>query len=125
MENLNILLIDDEKDIRRVADLSLSRLGGHRVTAVSSGEEGIRTAVDIKPDIILLDVMMPVMDGVQVFRVLKNSNTTKDIPIVFMTAKVQQAEKAEYIDMGAIGVIDKPFNPMELHRQVADLLKAA
>lgn len=125
MSNLRILLIDDENDIRRVADLSLSRLGKHNVSLAASGDEGLRQAGDLLPDLILLDVMMPVMDGIQVFDRLQERDETKNIPVIFMTARVQQAEKEKYIDMGAIGVIDKPFNPMELHQQVAQLMQAA
>jgi CheY-like chemotaxis protein len=113
-----ILLIDDENDIRIVAGLSLKRVGNFEVVTAESGEEGLRKIKTEFPDLVLLDMMMPGMDGLTVFRNILADPETKNIPVIFMTARVQAAEKEEYISRGARGVIEKPFDAMELPNQI-------
>ncbi len=118
MQVKKILLIDDEKDIRTVADISLRRIGNFDVTLVENGKEGLSAAAAIRPDVILLDMMMPEMDGITVLKKLKENPETRDIPVIFMTARVRDKEKTEYEAHGAKGVIDKPFDPLSLAGQV-------
>jgi|TARA_Y100000031_G_scaffold62776_1_gene70636 CheY-like chemotaxis protein len=113
-----ILHVDDEPDIREVAKLALEGVGGFTVEACASGEEACEVAPRFKPDLILLDVMMPIMDGPSTLRALRDDDETAQIPIVFMTAKVQKLEIAEFKKLGAIDVIEKPFDPMTLSDQV-------
>ncbi len=117
-----ILLIDDEDDIRTVAQMSLQSVGGFQVLLASGGEEGIKTATSEKPDLILLDVMMPGLDGPGTLRRLKNDPDTSDITIVFLTAKAQQMDFVNLKDMGAAGVLTKPFDPMKLPEDVRKFL---
>lgn len=115
-----ILHVDDEPDIREVAKLALEGVGGFTVEVCASGKEALEMAPRFKPDLILLDVMIPIMDGPSTLRALRDDDKTADIPIVFMTAKVQKLEIAEFKELGAIDVIEKPFDPMTL----ADRVKA-
>ena len=119
-----VLLIDDEKDIRTVADISLWRIGNFDVTLVENGKEGLSAAAAIRPDVILLDMMMPEMDGITVLKKLKENPETRDIPVIFMTARVRDKEKAEYAAHGAKGIIDKPFDPLSLAGQVRKICDA-
>ncbi|MDP7223420.1 MAG: response regulator [Alphaproteobacteria bacterium] len=117
----HILCIDDEDDILTVAQLSLETVGGFSVTACSNGEEGIQKAMENKPDIIMIDVMMPGLDGPATLQKFKNNPDLSSIPIIFMTARVQEAEIQEYLDMGASDVVAKPFDPMELSGTVLNI----
>lgn len=123
MENKRVLIIDDEADIRHIANLSLTRIGKFDVVAAGSGEEGLSISGKEVFDIILLDVMMPDMDGMTVYEKLKFSETNKNTPVVFMTARVQENEKNKYLTAGASGVIDKPFDPLVLPDQVRMILQ--
>ncbi len=114
-----VLLIDDDPDIRTVAALGLSAVGGFEVLLASGGEEGIAMAARERPELIILDVMMPGVDGPTTLARLKALTITADIPVIFMTARVQKHELAAYLAIGAIGVIDKPFDPMTLAAQVS------
>jgi CheY-like chemotaxis protein len=118
----SILIIDDEDDIREVAQLTLEAIRGWQVLIAESGEEGLVIAEVEKPDAVLLDVMMPDMDGVTTFKKLKANNLTCDIPVIFLTAKVQPAEKRRFLELGVRGVIAKPFDPMALSDQVTEIL---
>jgi CheY-like chemotaxis protein len=109
-----VLMVDDEPHVRRVAELSLSRVGKWTVILAASGPEAIAAAEREKPDLILLDVMMPGMDGPTTLNALQELPATASIPVVFMTAKVQEREIERYLGLGAAGVICKPFDPMEL-----------
>ena len=117
-----VLLIDDEELIREVAEVSLAKVGGWEVITASSGEEGLGKAVAERPDAILLDVMMPGLDGPGTLARLQADPATAPIPVVFLTAKVRQSEQQQWIDLGAAGVLVKPFDPMLLANQVAELL---
>lgn len=109
-----IMLVEDEDDIRIVAKYSLEKIGHFTVKYCTSGKEAIESAVAFSPDLILLDSMMPEMDGIMTFKALRELPTIKNVPIIFMTAKVQNHEIDQYMSIGAIGVIAKPFDPTEL-----------
>lgn len=118
-----VLVIDDEDDIREVAQVSLEALGGWNVLTASSGTQGIERAASEQPDAILLDVMMPGMDGPTTFQRLQAEEATRAIPVIFLTAKVQAADRQRFADLGVAGVIAKPFDPMTLAGDIAALLK--
>ena len=116
-----VLMVEDEADIREVASMALEMVGGLRVETCSSGEEALERAGGIGPDLILLDVMMPGMDGPTTLGRLRDLPETKDTPVVFMTAKVMQSEMKAYTDLGAVGVIPKPFDPMTLSERLQEI----
>lgn len=116
------LVIDDENDVRFIAGLSLGRVGGMRVIEACSGEEGIARAKKEQPDVIILDMMMPGMDGAATFHALRAHPETAHIPIIFLTAKAMAKEVQRLIELGAKGVIRKPFDPMTLAREVTAML---
>ena len=113
-----MLLIDDEEDIRKVARLSLARVGKMEVAEAAGGLEGLRKAGEDPPDVILLDVMMPGLDGPSTLAALRSNPETADIPVVFLTAKAMPAEIERLRAMGVRGVLVKPFDPMTLAAQV-------
>jgi two-component system, OmpR family, alkaline phosphatase synthesis response regulator PhoP len=118
----SILIVDDEYDIRSVAELALQSVGGWQVTTAASGSEGLTKAEQNSPDAILLDVMMPEMDGIAVFQALKANPMTRSIPVIFLTAKVQPADQRRFYELGVTGVITKPFKAMLLPSQIAQIL---
>ena len=117
-----ILIADDEDHIRLVSQLTMTRVGNWDVCLAASGEECLRKARDEKPDLILLDVMMPDMDGPTTLLQLRESPDTAMIPIIFLTAKVQKHEVEKYLELGALGVVHKPFDPMTLPDEIRDLV---
>jgi CheY-like chemotaxis protein len=117
-----ILLIDDEADIREVAEFAFESEGGFEVYTASGGRRGIETARTEQPDIILLDVMMPELDGPSTFGLLQQSEETRHIPVIFLTAKVQAGDKRGLLSLGARGIIAKPFDPLLLPEQVLEIL---
>ena len=119
---MKVLLVDDEADIRRIASLSLSGVGGMEVAQADGGSEGIRKAREDRPDVILLDLMMPVLDGLATFRALRDDPETSEIPVVFLTAKTVSSEMERLKSLGARGVLIKPFDPMALPRLLRELL---
>jgi CheY-like chemotaxis protein len=119
-----VMLVDDEDDIRTIGNLSLSRVGGWQTVLASSGAEAVEKAAAEKPDLILLDVMMPGMDGPTTFGKLRAQEATARTPIIFMTAKIQKQEVARYLELGALGVIGKPFDPMTLPQEIRKLVPA-
>ncbi|MEM6350261.1 MAG: response regulator [Cyanobacteria bacterium P01_D01_bin.14] len=118
----HVLIIDDDADIREVAQLALETVGGWRVSVASSGPEGLDQMRSDAPDAALLDVMMPNMDGVEVFKAMQTEPKIQNIPVVFMTAKTQAADQQRFLALGAAGIITKPFKAMLLADQVASLL---
>jgi len=122
MKARHILIIDDEEDIRAVAQLALEAVGGWQVSTASSGSEGLKQAHLQKPDAILLDVMMPDMDGIATFKALQSNPLTQQIPVILLTAKVFSADQRRFAELGVTGVIAKPFKTMNLTDQVADIL---
>ena len=117
-----ILLVDDEDHIREVAQVSLEMTAGWEVLTAGSGTEGLATAVAEQPDAILLDMMMPDMDGPATFQGLLADQRTRHIPVVLLTAKVQAADRRRFAGLGVAGVIAKPFDPLGLADQVAETL---
>lgn len=117
-----ILIIDDEDDIRTIARISLEKIGGWEVLTASSGDDGLATAARENPDAILLDVMMPGMDGPQTFRELQANKATRDIPVIMLTAKVQAADRQHLSDLGVRAVLSKPFDPISLPADVDSAL---
>jgi CheY-like chemotaxis protein len=117
-----ILLIDDEEDIRTVGRISLGQVGGWEVLEAPSGKRGLEIAASDRPDAILLDSMMPEMDGAETIRRLKADEETWEIPVIFLTAKLQPADRERYLELGAVGVLAKPFDPMKLPGDVANTL---
>jgi len=116
-----ILYVEDEIDIQTVAKLALETIGGFTVEVCDTGRKALAVVPKFKPDLILLDVMMPDMDGPTTFNALRSQPASADIPVIFMTAKAQQNEIAEYKRIGAIDVIPKPFDPMTLAQIVCDI----
>ncbi|MGO1234042.1 MAG: response regulator [Marinobacter sp.] len=116
-----VLYVEDDPDIRAVAELALVDVGGFEALLCESGQQALERIDDFNPDLVLLDVMMPGMDGPQTLRALQDRPSGLPAPAVFMTARLQPAEVEEYRAMGAIGVIPKPFDPMTLGDQIRDL----
>jgi CheY-like chemotaxis protein len=117
-----ILIVDDEDDIRAVAALCLETIAGWQVFTATSGSEGIRRALESRPDAILLDVMMPEMDGPTTFQRLQLDPHTRSIPVLLLTAKVQGADQRRFADMGVAAVLSKPFDPLTLSSQISAAL---
>ena len=116
-----ILCVEDEADIQTVAKMALETVGGFSVEMCGSGEEAVQKAPNFQPDLILLDVMMPGMDGLATYRALRELPGAGETPIVFMTAKSQAHEVEQLLGLGALGVISKPFDPIQLSGQVENL----
>jgi CheY-like chemotaxis protein len=125
MTTLRILHVDDEPDIREVVEISLSLDPGFATRNCSSGAEALVAAVDWQPDIILCDVMMPVMDGPATLMRLRENALTANIPVIFMTARAQTRELDRFRSLGALGVIPKPFDPMTLAASVRSYVQPA
>lgn len=113
-----IMYVEDEPDIRAVAELALVSVGGFEVALCESGEEALQRAAGFRPDLILLDVMMPRLDGPETLQALRTQAGLETTPVAFMTAKVQPSEIEAFKALGAIDVIAKPFDPMTLSDQV-------
>ena len=113
-----ILYVEDQPDIRLVAKMALQAVGGFTVIACASGQEAMACAPDAKADLLLLDIMMPGMDGPCLLKALRDMPATASTPVIFMTAKVQAAEVAHYMGLGVLEVIAKPFDPMTLSEQI-------
>jgi CheY-like chemotaxis protein len=123
MSQRRILIVDDEDDIREVAQVSLELVGNYDVLTAASGRDGLERARVGHPDAILLDVMMPDMDGPSTLAELRRDPLTKDIPVVFLTAKTQSAERTRLAELGAAGILTKPFDPLKLAAEVAATLE--
>ncbi len=122
---MKVLLVDDEEDIRKIGRLSLEAVGRFETLVASSAREGIELAAAELPDLILMDMMMPNMDGLAALAELRQRPELCHIPVVFMTAKVQPSEVAHYLQMGAAGVIQKPFDPMTLPDELRRIAQGA
>lgn len=123
MAKLRVLYVDDEADIREIAAMSLELDDSFEVRTCASGSEALQAAPDWKPDLILLDVMMPGIDGPETLAGLKADPRTADVPVVFITARTQSYEIERFLSLGAIGVIAKPFDPMTLAEQARQCLR--
>ncbi|MBY0551436.1 MAG: response regulator [Candidatus Obscuribacterales bacterium] len=118
-----VLLVDDDPRIRKIAQIALQGVAHWHVSLAASGFEALVAAAKDRPDVILLDVMMPEMDGPTTLARLKESEQTATIPVIFFTAKVQKHELDSYLALGAAGVISKPFDPMTLPQEITDILE--
>ena len=116
-----ILLVEDELDIQTVARLALEDIGSFEVEVCGSGTEALEIAPRFKPELILLDVMMPAPDGPATLRALARNPETASIPVIFVTAKAQSHEVEEYLQLGAVAVIVKPFDPMTLADRIREI----
>jgi len=117
-----VLVVDDDDAIREVAAACLELVGGYAVTTAASGAEGFALAVADPPDAIVLDVMMPGMDGPTLFRMLQAEPRTAGIPVVLLTAKAHEADREALGALGVAAVLTKPFDPMALSGQIAQTL---
>jgi CheY-like chemotaxis protein len=124
MSSIRILHVDDEPDIREIVEMSLGLNAEFELRAAAGGPEALATAAEWLPSLILLDVMMPGMDGPTTLTHLRNDPRTADIPVLFMTARAQAREVQQFIALGAQGVISKPFDPMTLAFSVRSHLQA-
>jgi two-component system, OmpR family, response regulator len=117
----SILYVDDDPDICEVVQATLRLVAGLDVHTAGSGEQAIDLAYELRPDLILMDVMMPGLDGPATLKRMRNSELIDKIPVVFLTAKVLPEEVARFLRLGAIGVIAKPFDPLKLGEEVLAL----
>jgi two-component system OmpR family response regulator len=123
MTPLRVLYVEDEDDIRSIATMVMESIGGFTVRVCSSGTEALQAAPEFHPDLMVLDVMMPGMNGPETLARLRALPVTAATPVIFMTAKMQSSEIKAYMDLGALGVIDKPFDPMTMALQIEELWK--
>jgi CheY-like chemotaxis protein len=117
-----VLIIDDEETIQVVVQFGIRLAAGWEVLTASSSTQGIQTARSETPDVILLDVMMPDIDGIATLKVLQSHPETGQIPVIFLTAKAQASERSQLTRLGVRGVITKPFNSLDLPEQIARIL---
>lgn len=120
-----VLLIDDDADIRRIGAMSLRKLGGYEVLLASSGAEGLVMAEQTLPDLILLDIVMPGLDGMVTIAELKKSRLTTAIPVILLTGAHELCPPEKVAEVGAIGVIHKPIDPLRLPAQARELVDMA
>ena len=129
MENvsvpLKVLYVEDDPDIQVIARIALEDLGGFDVRACESGDQALAAIADFQPDLLLLDVMMPGMDGPTLLAHLRKTANGACAPAIFMTARVQRAEIEQYLALGAMSVIAKPFDPLTLAEQIRQTLAEA
>ncbi len=118
----SILIIDDEEDVRAIAQMGLEMAAGWQIITASSGKEGLQLAVTQQPDVILLDLMMPDWDGKETLKQLKLNRNTAKIPVILMTAKTQSAIASELKQLELAGVITKPFRPLQLPDKIHEIL---
>lgn len=121
----HVLIIDDDRDVRRVAQLALETVGKLRVSVAASGEEGIAVARELHPDIVLLDMMMPGLDGPETLALLRADPATASLPVVFLTARGRPLSPDQLQVLDVRGVLKKPFDPLCLAQQLRDLLGEA
>ena len=119
-----VMLVEDDSDIRTVAGMALERVGGLKILACESGAQALEMVAGFAPQLVLLDVMMPGMNGPEVLQALRQRADTAAIPVIFLTAKVQEGEIAKLRALGALDVIAKPFDPMTLAATVRSLWAA-
>ncbi len=119
---MKILIIDDEDDIRVIASMSLGLIGGVSVIEAAGGADGVSKALSEKPDVILLDMIMPDMDGADTIAALKEHPETRHIPVIFVTTRSLNSDVERMKQLGAVGVLSKPFDPTLLSSQVRAIL---
>ena len=120
--NKSILIIDDEEDVKNIIQIGLEMAANWYVITASTGKEGLELARSEQPDVILLDLMMPKWDGKETLKQLKTDRNTANIPVILMTAKTQSEIAPELINLDLIGIITKPFRPLELPEQIINIL---
>ncbi|ALS97066.1 response regulator [Lacimicrobium alkaliphilum] len=113
-----IMCVEDDEDIRQILEIALQHIGQFEILLCENGERALQQVNNFQPDLIMLDVMMPVMDGPSTLTALREIPGGKEIPVIFMTAKVQPSEIKHYLSLGALDVIAKPFDPMTLPQQI-------
>ena len=118
----SILIIDDEEDIKEIAQMGLEMAADWNVITASTGKEGLAIAQTSQPEVILLDLMMPDWDGKETLKHLKANLQTANIPVIMMTAKTQSAIALELAELDLVGIITKPFRPLELAQQINDII---
>ncbi len=121
---VRILYVEDEPDIQAVGKIALEAVGGFTLEVCSDGTEALAKAPGFAPQLILLDVMMPGLDGPATFEGLRKLPETANVPVVFLTAKTQASEVAKLLELGALEVLTKPFDPMTLSDQVRSIWEA-
>jgi len=121
----SLLIVDDDDGIRQVASLALTRVGGFNVTSVPSGAKAIAYIQTNTVDVIILDVMMPLMDGPTTLEEIRRLENARHTPVIFLTAKALPSELEKLSRLGVIGVLTKPFDPMTLSLQIRELLEKA
>ena len=116
-----ILYVEDDKDIQTIGKITLETFGNLNVVTCNSGKEALEVIKDVKPDLVLMDVMMPEMDGITAMLEFKKDPEISEIPVIFMTAKAQVHEVEKYNQIGVAGVIIKPFDPVQLCSQIYEI----
>jgi CheY-like chemotaxis protein len=119
-----VMIVDDDDDVRAISALAARKIGNWEVVSVGSGDEAVALAPIERPDVILLDVMMPAPDGPATLAMLRDDPVTAETPVIFLTAKAQQHEIESYLELGAQGVICKPFDVTALPDEVRRILRA-
>ncbi len=118
-----VLYIEDDEDIAQIAMMTFEDLCGFDAKHCICGADGLKMLPKLKPDLIILDMMMPDMNGLETLKNIRKIKEFKDIPVIFMTAKMQSHEQKSYLDAGAVGVITKPFDPMSLCENINKIWK--
>lgn len=118
---MKVLVIDDEEDNRQIANLALTIMGGCEVIEACDGEKGLSMAIAEKPDVILLDFVMPKMNGLECLTALRKNPVTTKIPVIFVSTKSLIEREKELMDAGATGILPKPFNPTELPAKIKEI----
>ena len=118
---MRICYVEDDEDIQRIVRMSLERVGKMSVEVVTDSTRAIEAMQAFKPDLVMLDWMMPVMDGPAVFHAMRQRPETSALPVVFITAKASQRDLDELLALGAAGIISKPFSPRDLPEQLREI----
>ncbi|HNB23654.1 MAG TPA: response regulator [Candidatus Melainabacteria bacterium] len=118
---MKVLIIDDEEDNRQIANLALTMIGGFTVIEADGGELGLKLAEAEKPDVILLDFVMPNMNGLETLKALRRNPLTEKIPVIFVSTKSLQEREKELFEAGAQGILPKPFNPTQLPEKIKEI----
>lgn len=118
----HVLVVDDDQDIRFIAERALSRVGGHRVTTATDGLQALEAMAAERPDAVVMDVSMPNLDGPSTWEHIRQDPDLADVPVVLLTARAHTGERADLLRLGVAGVLVKPFDPMTLSQDVADAL---
>jgi CheY-like chemotaxis protein len=116
------LHVDDDQDIREIVVFSLEGIGGFEVRSCASAEEALNAVDKFNPDVALLDLMMPEVDGEQLFQMLRDRPTSRLLPVIFITAQALESTKRRLVSQGALEVISKPFDPLTLPTQITAIL---